>query len=105
MHLTILASDLDGTLAEDGHVSPATWEALRAAKAAHLTLVLVTGRIQASFTPDGPFAELFDDIVAEDGAVVYFPRQMWWCCRSGSSRRTCWSALTRCICRLSAAWP
>ncbi|MEN9936742.1 MAG: hypothetical protein RLZZ387_3321 [Chloroflexota bacterium] len=75
MHLTILASDLDGTLAEDGQISPATWEALRAAKAAHLTLVLVTGRTLASFTPDGPFADLFDAIVAEDGAVVYFPRQ------------------------------
>ncbi|MEI7772530.1 MAG: HAD hydrolase family protein, partial [Chloroflexales bacterium] len=75
MHLTILASDLDGTLAEDGHVSSETWGALRAAKAARLTLILVTGRTLGSFTPDGPFAELFDAIVAEDGAVVYFPRQ------------------------------
>jgi hydroxymethylpyrimidine pyrophosphatase-like HAD family hydrolase len=75
MHLTILASDLDGTLAEDGHVSPETWEALRAAKEARITLILVTGRALASFTPDGRFAELFEAIVAEDGAVVYFPRQ------------------------------
>ncbi|MEI8308253.1 MAG: HAD hydrolase family protein [Chloroflexales bacterium] len=75
MHLTVLASDLDGTLAENGHVSPETWDALQAAKAAHLTLILVTGRTLASFTPEGPFAELFDAIVAEDGAVVYFPRQ------------------------------
>ncbi|MEI7644148.1 MAG: HAD hydrolase family protein [Chloroflexales bacterium] len=75
MHLTILASDLDGTLAEDGHVSPATWDALRAAKAAHIILILVTGRTLASFTPEGPFAELFDAIIAEDGAVIYFPRQ------------------------------
>ncbi|NTW98315.1 MAG: HAD hydrolase family protein, partial [Oscillochloris sp.] len=75
MHLSILASDLDGTLAEDGHVAPETWDALRAAKAAHLTLILVTGRTLGSFTPEGPFAELFDAIVAEDGAVVYFPHQ------------------------------
>nr|WP_255604359.1 DUF5752 family protein [Oscillochloris sp. ZM17-4] len=73
--MNILASDLDGTLAEDGRVSSATWDALRAAKAAHITLILVTGRTLDSFTPEGPFAELFDAIVAEDGAVVYFPRQ------------------------------
>lgn len=74
MHLNILVSDLDGTLAHHGHVEPETWHALRAAKAAGITLVLNTGRILATFAPDGPFAELFDAIVAEDGAVVYFPR-------------------------------
>jgi hydroxymethylpyrimidine pyrophosphatase-like HAD family hydrolase len=75
MHLTILVCDLDGTLAEDGVVAAQTWDALRAARAHGLTLVLATGRTLHSFTPDGPFAELFQAIVAEDGAVVYFPRQ------------------------------
>lgn len=75
MHLTILASDLDGTLAEDGHIAQETWEVLRAAKEARITLILVTGRTLTSFTPDGRFADLFEAIVAEDGAVIYFPRQ------------------------------
>ncbi|NCC32654.1 MAG: hypothetical protein EOM24_11640, partial [Chloroflexia bacterium] len=52
MHLSILASDLDGTLAEHGHVAPATWQALRKAKQAQKTLILVTGRSLATFAPD-----------------------------------------------------
>ncbi|PDV98824.1 DUF5752 family protein [Candidatus Chloroploca asiatica] len=75
MHLSILASDLDGTLAEHGHVASATWQALRKAKQAQKTLILVTGRSLATFAPDGPFAEVFDAIVAENGAVIYLPRQ------------------------------
>jgi hydroxymethylpyrimidine pyrophosphatase-like HAD family hydrolase len=75
MHLTILVCDLDGTLAEDGVVAAPTWDALRAARDQGMTLMLATGRTLHSFTPDGPFAELFQAIVAEDGAVVYFPRQ------------------------------
>lgn len=74
MYLKILACDLDGTLAEDGHVAPATWDALRSARRAGLTLVLVTGRRLATFAADGPFAEVFEAIVAEDGAAVYFTR-------------------------------
>ena len=75
MHLTILACDLDGTLATDGKVTPETWEALRQAKAAGLILILVTGRTLNTFPADGPFAELCEAIVAENGAVVYFPQK------------------------------
>ncbi|HEU5085988.1 MAG TPA: HAD hydrolase family protein, partial [Roseiflexaceae bacterium] len=75
MHLHVLATDLDGTIATNGQVADATWEALRRARRAGISLMLVTGRSLASFVPDGPFAELFEAIVAEDGAVVYFPRR------------------------------
>jgi hydroxymethylpyrimidine pyrophosphatase-like HAD family hydrolase len=34
LHFTVLATDLDGTLAEDGRVDPETWEALRRLKPA-----------------------------------------------------------------------
>jgi hydroxymethylpyrimidine pyrophosphatase-like HAD family hydrolase len=74
MHLRVLALDLDGTLAEDGVVAPETWTTLRRAKDAGLALLLVTGRTLDTFASGGPFAETFEAIVAEDGAVVYFPR-------------------------------
>jgi hydroxymethylpyrimidine pyrophosphatase-like HAD family hydrolase len=75
MHLSVLACDLDGTLAENGEVAPETWDALRQAKSAGLPLILVSGRPLDSFAADGPYYELFEAIVAEDGAVVYFPRR------------------------------
>jgi hydroxymethylpyrimidine pyrophosphatase-like HAD family hydrolase len=75
MHLMTLACDLDGTLAEDGRVAPETWTLLRQLKEASWSLILVTGRVLQTFAPEGPYAELFDAIVAEDDAVVYFPRR------------------------------
>ncbi len=74
-HLIVLASDLDGTLAEEGRVSNETWKTLKQAKIAGITLILVTGRTLDSFVAEGPFAELCEAIVAENGAVVYFPRR------------------------------
>lgn len=74
MHLRILSLDLDGTLARDGVVEEATWSALRAAKASGFVLFLVTGR-RLSVIPDiGPFDELCEAIVAENGAVIFYPR-------------------------------
>lgn len=74
MYLKVLACDLDGTLARDGAIEPETWQALERAKAAGSTLVLVTGRTLAGLAPEGPFSALFDAVVAEDGAAIYFPR-------------------------------
>jgi hydroxymethylpyrimidine pyrophosphatase-like HAD family hydrolase/CheY-like chemotaxis protein len=75
VHLTVLACDLDGTLAANGKVRASAWEALRAARSSGLVLVLVTGRTLDSFLPTGPYEELFEAIVAENGAVVYLPRR------------------------------
>lgn len=75
MHLMTLACDLDGTLTDSGSIGRAMWEQLRRAKAAGWRLALVTGRTLDTFSTDGPFAEVFDAIVAEDGAVIYFPRR------------------------------
>jgi hydroxymethylpyrimidine pyrophosphatase-like HAD family hydrolase/DNA-binding NarL/FixJ family response regulator len=74
-HLMLLASDLDGTLTENGQVAPETWEMLRRAKLAGLPTVLVTGRMMDSFVGGGPYADLCEAIVAENGAVVCFPRR------------------------------
>ncbi len=75
LHFTVLATDLDGTLAEDGRVDPETWEALRRLKASGYTIILVTGRVLETFAAGGPFSELCEAIVAENGAIVYFPRR------------------------------
>ena len=74
MHLKILAFDLDGTLARDGVVAEATWEALRAAKDAGFVLLLVTGRRLSVIPELGPFDELCEAIVAENGATIHYPR-------------------------------
>jgi hydroxymethylpyrimidine pyrophosphatase-like HAD family hydrolase/CheY-like chemotaxis protein len=74
-HLKVIATDFDGTLVRDGVVPPKTWDLLRQAKTAGLTLILATGRVLATFINTGPFSEIFEVIVAEDGAVVFFPRK------------------------------
>jgi hydroxymethylpyrimidine pyrophosphatase-like HAD family hydrolase/CheY-like chemotaxis protein len=73
-HLKILACDLDGTLAKNGVVAPETWDLLHQVKTSGLSLILATGRVIESFIDSGPFAEFFEVIVAEDGAVVFSPR-------------------------------
>lgn len=75
MHLMTLACDLDGTLTEHGAIDSATWAQLGRAKTAGWRLILVTGRLFDTFISTGPFAETFDAIVAEDGAVVCFPHR------------------------------
>jgi hydroxymethylpyrimidine pyrophosphatase-like HAD family hydrolase len=74
VHLTVLACDLDGTLAEHGQVAAETWDVLRRAREAGLALLLVTGRVLDTFAADGPFAEVFEAVLAEEGAAVYFTR-------------------------------
>lgn len=73
MHLKVLACDLDGTLADEDRVLPATWDALRRARDAGFALVLVTGRRLDTFVTAGPFEAVFQAIVAEDGAAIYLP--------------------------------
>ena len=70
-----MAFDLDGTLAEQGLVAPETLEMLWIAKMAGMTLILVTGRTLDSVSNEVNLADLFEAIVAENGAVVYFPRR------------------------------
>ncbi|PHN08212.1 HAD-IIB family hydrolase [Flavilitoribacter nigricans] len=74
MHLNILALDLDGTLAKDGIVADETWQALRNMKAAGFVLILVTGRRLSVIPGIGPFDEICEAVIAENGATIYFPR-------------------------------
>ncbi len=74
MHIKILAFDLDGTLATDDSISETTWAALEAAKEAGFLLILVTGRMLDVLSDIAPFEELFEAIVGENGAAIFFPR-------------------------------
>jgi HAD superfamily hydrolase (TIGR01484 family) len=68
-----LASDYDGTLASDGCVDGATVAALERVRASGRKLILVTGRILGDLDRVLPRIDLFDMVVAENGAVLYRP--------------------------------
>ena len=73
MRYRAFATDYDGTIAHDGIVDEATLEALRRLRAAGVKILLVTGRELTSLFNTFTQAEVFDQIVAENGAVVYVP--------------------------------
>jgi hydroxymethylpyrimidine pyrophosphatase-like HAD family hydrolase len=68
-----IATDYDGTLAWDGRVDAPTVEALLRARAAGLRLVMVTGRELQDLARTFAHTELFDLVVAENGAVLFEP--------------------------------
>lgn len=73
MFLKALACDYDGTLAFEDRISPAVRAALERARTAGLRLILVTGRTFFELTRVCDCLELFDVVVAENGAVLYYP--------------------------------
>ncbi|HEY4446439.1 MAG TPA: HAD-IIB family hydrolase [Steroidobacteraceae bacterium] len=73
MLFVALASDYDGTLAEDGRVAGTTLDALRRLKAFGKRLILVTGRELPSLRQIFGELDLFDIVVAENGAVISIP--------------------------------
>ncbi len=68
-----LATDYDGTIAHDGAVDEWTVAALRRSRRAGLRVILVTGRELAGLFNTFARPELFDRIVAENGAVLCDP--------------------------------
>lgn len=75
MHYQAVATDYDGTLACDSHVDDATLAALRRLKASGRRLVLVTGRELPELESVFPDFALCDAIVAENGALLYWPAE------------------------------
>lgn len=71
MRYQLLASDYDGTLADQGHVSPDIVRKLHALKDTGRKLALVTGREMKDLVIVFPDYKVFDHIVAENGAVIY----------------------------------
>jgi len=73
MKFLCLATDYDGTLAQHGDVEESTVNALRALRESGRKLVLVTGREMVELTKICPCLDLFDRVVAENGALLYHP--------------------------------
>jgi len=71
--LNLLACDYDGTLARDGTVDDATYQALERAIASGRKLAMVTGRELNDLFTTFFRPELFEWIVAENGGTMYHP--------------------------------
>ncbi len=68
-----LVTDYDGTIALDGTVAQPTLTALERLRVAGWRLVLATGRELDDLQQLMPRLDLFDRVVAENGAVLYTP--------------------------------
>lgn len=68
-----LATDYDGTIASHGFVDIQTLEALKRLKASGRRLILVTGREMESLRHAFSDLDIFDRVVAENGALIYDP--------------------------------
>jgi hydroxymethylpyrimidine pyrophosphatase-like HAD family hydrolase len=73
MYCRVLACDYDGTGAADGYLAPEVATALHAARDVGITTLLVTGRVLADLRAALVDFAVFDAVVAENGAVVWFP--------------------------------
>src|SRR5437879_7788028 len=74
MRYLALATDYDGTLAADGRVSAATLDALRRLRESGRRLLLVTGRELNDLMQVFSELDVFDRVVAENGALLYEPK-------------------------------
>jgi len=71
MRYLALATDFDGTLATDGRVGDGTIQALERLKGSGRKLLMVTGRHLPDLQRVFGKLELFDRVVAENGALLY----------------------------------
>lgn len=68
-----LATDYDGTIAHDGFVDEPTLDALVRLRESGRRIILVTGRELEELLAIFPRIDLFDRVVAENGARLYQP--------------------------------
>ncbi len=73
MYFVALATDYDGTLAEDGIVDKRTLQALESLRKTGRKLLLATGRELGDLALVFPRLDLFHSVVAENGALLYNP--------------------------------
>jgi hydroxymethylpyrimidine pyrophosphatase-like HAD family hydrolase len=73
MRYLIAAFDYDGTIAHHGGVSEKVIDALERLKASKRKIILVTGRELDELKTVFPAHNVFDRIVAENGALIYNP--------------------------------
>jgi len=75
MRFLALATDYDGTLAHDGKTPPFVIEALNRLRSSGRRVILVTGRELPDLQRLLPALGIFDLVVAENGALLYFPQE------------------------------
>lgn len=73
MRYHALAADYDGTLAHHGLIDDQTWASLKQLRESGRKLVMVTGRQLDELLGIIQHPEMFDRIVAENGAVLHCP--------------------------------
>ena len=73
IRLSVLALDYDGTIAVDGVLHADVRDAVAEARGYGITVILVTGRRMADLRRLTSGLQLFDAVVAENGAVVAHP--------------------------------
>lgn len=73
MRYLALATDYDGTLAKDGRVAAETFVALERLRSSGRRVILVTGRRLDDLKVVCPRLDLFDCVVAENGALLHWP--------------------------------
>lgn len=73
MRYHVLATDYDGTLAKHGKVNSVALEALKQVKKSGRKIILVTGREMKELEIIFPEYDVFDLIVAENGALILNP--------------------------------
>jgi hydroxymethylpyrimidine pyrophosphatase-like HAD family hydrolase/energy-coupling factor transporter ATP-binding protein EcfA2 len=74
VNVHVFATDYDGTIADANRVAPSTAQALERVRATGRKLLLVTGRMLPDLRAVCPDLDrMFDAVVAENGALVYFP--------------------------------
>ena len=73
MKLAVLALDYDGTIARDDLLDPGVRAAIASARTTGVVTLLVTGRILGELQRVAGDLHFVDGVVAENGAVLYFP--------------------------------
>jgi hypothetical protein len=73
MYCRVLACDFDGTGAVNGHLAPEVAAVLAAARSVGFVSLLVTGRVLEDLQAAAVNLEIFDAVVAENGALVLLP--------------------------------
>lgn len=73
MKLSVLALDYDGTIAREGKLDSEVRASIVEARARGIVVVLVTGRILSHLRQVAGGLDIFDAVVAENGAVLAFP--------------------------------
>ena len=74
MHFPALATDYDGTLAQDGFVAPPLIAALERLRTSGCLIFLVTGREVEDLIKIFPRCDVFEAVIAENGGVLYDPK-------------------------------